>query len=351
MPINESVINIAKTWLEREGGWKQLAQNLREKPPTTFEDAMEKSLICKTNAKKASSSFAAIDGGIACEEFHGLDIIISRSIAARFSYVEGKLSSHAYFPSSRPEFEIDARSGLEQFEKLRYISLIRLSSELKCAINSLKEWELSYLLLDGSIAPLVADKPPSDSELMPLYMEVVNLYLSLYSLCKAKNVNLVGITKDSRGRRFLEILKQADFSLSSSLSHATDTVFLDHLLQEGERTFAFRYSHSPSKNQIFKDLGDWASNILAFYIKPVAGDRPLRVEFLSNSLSYDELAAEISGICALHPHYAYPAVLIEADLRAAIEPNEVEHTLADLRLRLGKNKPLLSLRRNSRPFR
>jgi hypothetical protein len=43
-------------------------------------------------------------------------------------------------------------------------------------------------------------------------------------------------------------------------------------------------------------------------------------------------------------------VLIEADLRAAMEPKEVEGVVADLSARLGRHR-FMPLRRNSRPFR
>ncbi|MFH1307130.1 MAG: DNA double-strand break repair nuclease NurA [Candidatus Micrarchaeota archaeon] len=352
MSLTESILTLARSWLKKEDEWASLAKRLRfNSGKIQFKEALEQNLIYPTNAKKPEGAFAAIDGGIAGEEFHGLDIIISRSLAAKFEYKNGILSSHKYFPSSRPEFELNAKSGLEQFDKLRFTSLIRLRSELNCAINALENWPLSHLLLDGSIAPLVADKPPHDSELVELYSEVISFYHKLYKLSEEKNVNLIGVMKDSRGRRFTEMLARSAAESAPSLSHTSDTLFLDHLLEEGERTFAFRYSSAPSKNPVLKDLGKWAEKILTFYIKPVKGDRPLRIEFLSNSSSFDEIANTMAGLCSLHPHYAYPAILIEADLRAAIDSNEASHVIADLHTKLGKNRPLMQLRRNSRPFR
>lgn len=351
MQLRESVLDIARNYMQKEKEHRELAQRLRfNLGKVQYKDALEPNLIYKISKKDASTSFAAIDGGIACEEFHGLDIIISRSLAAKFEYKEGKLCAHQYYPSHRPEFGINAKSGLEQFDKLRYISLIRLRSELECAIGCLKKWDLGYLILDGSIAPLLADKPPSDSQMNEDYMQIVGLYQKLYSLCAEKNTYLIGISKDSRGKRFIDMLADIAGEAAPSFANTTDTVFLDHLLQEGERTFAFKYSSAPTKNPVLSDLGQWASKINTFYIKPIAGDRPLRVEFLSNSGTFDDIASTIAGICSFHPHYAYPAVLIEADLRAAIDPNEVVHTIADLRMRLGQ-RGAMPLRRNSRPFR
>ena len=167
----------------------------------------------------------------------------------------------------------------------------RLRAELSAAYGALEKWKPAYLLLDGSLAPLVSDKPPEDSDLLELYTNVVSLYQKLYAGASAQGCNLVGVTKDSRGRRFMDLLSRAVPESAPALSNASDTAFLDHLLQEGERTFAFRYSVQPAKNPVLQDLGEWAGRILTFYLKPVAGDRPLRVEFLSTVSPYADIAS------------------------------------------------------------
>ncbi|MCX6769518.1 MAG: hypothetical protein NT051_02440 [Candidatus Micrarchaeota archaeon] len=124
------------------------------------------------------------------------------------------------------------------------------------------------------------------------------------------------------------------------------------MLEEGERTCAFTYSSASTKHPILGDLGSWSEKILSFYLKPVQGDRPLRVEFLSGQKTFGEIASLIHSLSCIHKSYAYPAILIEADLRAALSPDDFERAYGSLFSRLGKNSPsLMRLRRNTRPFR
>jgi hypothetical protein len=352
MDLDPSIVDLATRFIARQEEWEALAARLRfNSGKIQYSEALESDLIYPVTPRPPDGVFAAVDGGLGGYEFHGLDLLVLRALAVKFSYTEGKLVSHAYHPSARPHLQVQARSGLDAFELTRFTSLCRLRSELTCAISALEKWKPAYLLLDGSLAPLVSDKPPEDSDLLELYTQVVGLYQKLYAGASAQGCNLVGITKDSRGRRFLDLISRAAPESAASLSQASDTAFLDHLLKEGERTFAFHYSRPETKNPIMQDLGVWASRILTFYIKPVAGDRPLRIEFLSTVSPYVDIASVMGGLCALHPHYAYPAILIEVDLRAALETSEVEHVVHDLSTRVGKRRPLMPLRRDSRPFR
>ncbi|MDE1798710.1 MAG: DNA double-strand break repair nuclease NurA [Candidatus Micrarchaeota archaeon] len=352
MELDLSVVDLAQRFLEREDQWASLAARLRfNSGKIQYSEALESDLIYPVPPRTPDGTFAAVDGGLGTQEFHGLDLLVLRALAVQFKYDHGKLVSHAYYPSSRPHLQVQARSGLDAFELTRFTSLHRLRAELSAAYGALEKWKPSYLLLDGSLAPLVSDKPPDDSDLLELYTNVVQLYQKLYAGASAQGCNLVGVTKDSRGRRFMDLISRAVPESAPALANASDTAFLDHLLKEGERTFAFRYSVQPAKNPVLQDLGEWAGRILTFYLKPVAGDRPLRIEFLSTVSPFADIASVMAGLSALHPHYAYPAILIEADLRAALETTEVEHVVHDLSARVGRKRPLMPLRRDSRPFR
>ncbi|MEM4272564.1 MAG: hypothetical protein QXH30_03150, partial [Candidatus Bilamarchaeaceae archaeon] len=87
----------------------------------------------------------------------------------------------------------------------------------------------------------------------------------------------------------------------------------------------------------------------ALYSKPVRGDRPIRIEFLNGQRPFGEVAEFISALSSINRSYAYPAILIDADLRAALYPEELERAVKSLSLFAGPS--LLNLRRNSRPFR
>lgn len=353
MSVDDSIVSLAKDYIAKQEEFQELAERLRfNHGKVSYEESLEGDLVKEIVPKKFSGKVAAIDGGVANEQMHGLDIVITRSVAVCFEYVDGELADAEYFPNSRPEAEFDAKSCAESFEAMRFSSLIRLRSELSCAIDCMNEWELDYLLIDGSLAPLVSDKPPAESEMHQMYGQVVDLYKRLYETCAKKRVNLVGVMKDSRGKRFVEMLARSTAESKESLLSTSDTVFLDHLLKENERTFVFRYSKVPSKNPIMKDLGEWSDRILTMYLKPVKKDRPLRIEYLAvNDLTFDEVASTISRMSAVHPHYAYPPILIEVDLRAAMDPVEVERLMGDLSMRIGHGSRFMPLRRDSRPFR
>lgn len=349
---DDSLVQLARDYIEREKGWQTLAERLRfNAGKITYPEAFEGDLIFPVEAAKPNSVFAAVDGGLGDREFHGVDLVIGRAVACAFGYENGKLSSHHYLPNKRPRPDVAARTGLDAHELTWFKSLFRLRQELSCAIAAIEKWKPAYLMLDGSVAPLVSDKPSEDSELNPMYLEVVELYRKLYSTAASSKCTLVGITKDSRGRRFVEMLSKNIGDEKNLIAHASDTAFLDVLLKGGERTFAFGYSRHPSTNPVLKDLGEWASKIVTFYLKPIDGDRPLRVEFLSTGTTFSEVASAIAGLSVSHPHYAYPAILIEADLCAALEANEVERVVRDLNARIGGKRPLMPLRRDSRPFR
>ena len=275
------------------------------------------------------------------------------------------------------------RSGLDSHDVMWHKSLYRLKGELSCAAELIRTHSPSALLIDGSIAPLLSDKPSEESEIRPLYDEVVAVYKSLYESAWATGCTLAGVIKDSRSKRFIDIVQKHTSSSGpeagagdkagandaagakqdeqapasaprppdSGFLHTSDTNFLYFMLEAGERTCAFKYSSAPTSHQVLKDLGQWSEKILSFYLKPVKDDRPLRVEFLSGQKTFSEVASLVHSLSHLHKAYAYPAVLIEADLRAALDEDEFERAYGSLFSKLGRSASLMRLRRNSRPFR
>ncbi len=114
-----------------------------------------------------------------------------------------------------------------------------------------------------------------------------------------------------------------------------------HLLQPGERTASMPY-HEEKPN---KDLAPLSSGISVFYLKPSKNDLPLRIETLDPDV--DHAASVILALSAISDSYAYPAILVEADMCAAMDGREMESIEASL-ISFSGMKPL---RRNSRPFR
>lgn len=308
-------------------------------------EALEPQFTIPLKPAKIRGKVSAVDGGILSYEMHGAELLIARAVSSTFNYGEdsGRVEQYSYFPRAFPEPSYRVETGLDERETLWHKSLVRLEFEIQNAIGTARKEKPDYLLLDGSICPLMSDRPAEESRLFPLYLGLLNKYKELYDFCTGNNVLLAGIIKDSRSRRFVEML---DHSVSPGLS---DTVFLHHFLQEGERTFAFRYSESPQKHHVLREMGKWGEKICALYSKPVKGDRPIRIEFLNGQKPFGEIADFLSSLSSINRSYAYPAILIDADLRAALDPQELERAVKSLSLFAGPS--LLDLRRNSRPFR
>jgi len=310
---------------------------------TIISNSLEKDLIKEIKPVENNFSVCAVDGGLLSQEMHGVDLIIGRAAAVNFKYSNSKLKTCEYYPDPFPEPSYSVETGLDEHESNCKKSLFRLELEIKAAIESMEKFQPEILLLDGSLMPLTSDKPAEDSILFESYKEIINLYKKLYSESEKRKCLLCGIIKDSRGKRFMD-------SIKSLTTHRTaDTVFLNHLLNEKERTFTIKYTEHKNKHLIARDLGEWADKTYLFYMKPVKNDRPLRVEFLSSVLSFDEIASKIYSLSSINKSYGYPSSLIEADLRAAMDPNEMERMQKMLQM-LSSND-FVPLRRNSRPFR
>jgi hypothetical protein len=329
----------------------ELARRLRfNSGKMEYAETLERELYLPVAQQAVDGKIAAVDSGIAGEELHGFDFLVMRTVGAMFEYSHSRIKSHRHFPSALPPLKYDIRSGLDSHDVMWHKSLFRLKGELTCALEMMRAHSPTCMMLDGSIAPLLSDKPSDDSEMRPLYDDVLSRYKSLYEEAWKSNTPLVGVIKDSRSRRFIEII-QKHAEHEEGFLHTTDTSFLYFMLEEGERTCAFTYSSSPTKHNVLRDLGQWSEKILSFYLKPVKEDRPLRIEFLSGQRTFSEIATLVHSLSALHKAYAYPAILIEADLRAALSPDDFERAYGSLWSRLSRSPSLMRLRRNIRPFR
>ncbi|MEW6722080.1 MAG: DNA double-strand break repair nuclease NurA [Candidatus Micrarchaeota archaeon] len=288
------------------------------------------SLVLRAQKAPLSISVCAVDGGLLAHRMHGADIAVVRALSVNFVYEGSALKSFSHHPGKDPPHEIEIKSSLDEHESNVFRSLVRLRSELSAAIEALRRFSPHLLLMDGSLLPLPSDRPPEGSELASLYSEVVSLYSSLFSLSKEKNCMLLGVIKDSRSRRLAKPLGFA----------CPDTVLCEHLLREGERTKSMPYSDEKQGN-----AAGLASGILAFYIRPSKHDIPLRIELLGDE--EEKAASLVFSLSAVSENFAYPAILVEADLCAALDAREMERIESSLE-RLSGLRPL---RRNSRPFR
>jgi hypothetical protein len=340
--MEEHLKSIAKKIIDSQ---KELSDNTNElrKGDINITDSDEDKLIFKVNGSDLNFKICAVDGGLLSDRLFGADVAVSRSVATCFEYQNSKLSKTDYFPSRHPNSSVDLKNGLDESEAMQFRSLLRLLGEVSCAIEAIEKFKPDYLLIDGSIVLLGSDKPSGQSVLMDEYKSLLNIYKELYEKCESYDCQLVGVIKDSRGKRFVECLSD------KLIVNVADTTLADSLLGEMERTCVLPYTKDISKHPVLSNLGEYAEKIKIFYFKPSSEDVPLRIEFLQSKKSINEIADEICTLCSISKAYAYPAALIEADMCAALDPVEMDNVKRSLSaLTGGIVKPL---RRNSRPFR
>ena len=319
------------------------------------------SLVSKTELR---GRVAGVDSGFVQKKLSFIDLLMVRAVGAIFDYKNSSLDKAQYYPRafSLPE-PILLRSGLENDEMNQSVSLERLKREVQTSIEIIEKYNPEFLFIDGSIVPQYQDRPRKESCVNKDYHSIVDHFQKLYSVAEQNNCTLIACVEDSRGSRFKQILQEEILpntaANQTSLGFTFDSCFLDYFLEKGERTFAFPYTHNVENHAILKDYKkDWSKSIYVFYMKPSSFDVPLRVEFIckpdSNSDSKklkecaDKIASVVYSLSSLHKEYSYPSVLIDADLRAGLKPDEVSMVYDKLIDRLGTK---IRMRRNSRPFK
>ncbi len=317
-------------------------------------DVLEEKISYPVKEFDERIKICATDGGSSQNSYHGLDIILVRAVSVIAEYNHGKLENILYFPDAFPEPEIEIVSDpFTDEEFLMKSSLIRQKKEILTTIEAVKEHSPEVVLMDGSIVPHPSSRPQKNSVIYKNYLEVIEALKELYSLPL-----VAGCSEDSRGRKFCDIVSRKILSVIDSplipelkkiLAGTRDTNLLYHVLDVGERTCVFRYGDSP----VIKDLGKYGENIYTFYLKPAEFDRPLRIDFYAEKepVKTAEKIASIVHMLCCHSSYAYPAPLVEADLRAKLKEIDIELVHRHLVDITGLLPSLMKLRRENRPFR
>lgn len=318
-------------------------------------------LVTKIVPSKLDFRVVGGDSGFVSKSLHSIDLVLVRSVGVLFEYEDGVVKRSRYWPNffdfPKPFL---VNHALDLNELGLSASLLRLREEIQLAKQMIADEKPDFCLLDGSIVPQYEDKPSKDSGLSENYYGVIDAFTSLYETAAKHHTELVGCVKDSRGSRFCSIAEQIIFPKlnrikPAGIDHVLDSVLLDYVLQKNERSFAFPYTKSIKEHAVLQDFGQWGERVYACYVKPSDLDRPLRFEFLhsqkSGSLTEhtNKVASAMTALSSLHREFAHPSVLIEADLRARLKPEEVELVFNKICDKLSK-RVRMQLRRNSRPF-
>ncbi len=323
-------------------------------------EILEDRLVFSVNPAKLDFRVCGVDSGFMDRKLSSADIVLVRAVGVCFEFEDSKVKSAHYFPSiyNFPVPHLSAGSfDLAESDYSR--SMIRLREEILAAKNCIEKFSPKYCFLDGSLIPQYASPPSSDSNLKGLYHSIIGEFQSLYQLAQDKGCVLVGCVEDSRGSRFCSLLASSVLAKKpvldpASLENIFDSSLLDYFLGHGERTLAFSYTSNVSQHAILKDFDKkWGENIYSMYLKPSMLDAPLRVEFLNQngslSKSADEIAGVVFALSGTHREYAYPSILVEADLRSRLTPQEIEVVFGKIFDKLSRHVKL-KMRRDKRPF-
>jgi len=334
--VIDDLERLASRILSREEDRRSKALTLREQHPDFF---------LKVTPAVVSGRFGAVDGGLLSEEYQGFELIVVRAVGVRYTYSDGKLVGVDYFPSPIPDprlFTYDMPVEEENVGPLR--SLTRLLVEIGTALDFVKNTELDYVFLDGSILPQLVDKPRGNANgVKGLYEEVLDRYRRLYAECRKRNVVLAGIVKDSKGNRVASYLNGP---------HLRDSVWLKYAMNVGEMTVPIPYADRPEDQATLQDLGEEiAKNVWIFYLKASDYDRPFRVEFYSDDPSLGKhLASVLLPLSSVNRTFTIPPFLLEADIRARLGKKSLAYVREYLEKRLGIEYNLFRMRGANKPF-
>lgn len=352
--------------IDQEARRKRIGEalaSLREIDSEATNGFAEKTLVKKVEMDPLTDvRVCGIDGGLLDQQLHGFDLIIVRALAAIFHYRNAVLVGVEYLPSELPPPKlIDVAEPLDSWEFQVLAGMERQLVEIEIGVQVAEKGVVGAILLDGSIVPQYVERFPRSPILQERYRNLIQSYIRLYQACAEANIVLAGAVKDSRGTRFVEILKKEVFDKFSFglgkedlsiLDKTRDTVLLSHVLRVGERTSAFTYAEKPA-SYVLSDLGDWGTKIYGFYLRAVPFDRPLRIEFLEGSENVaetaDRVASLVYALSSHHEGFGMPSVIIEADACARLAEEDLDLVRDIISARLG---PAFTpdLRRERKPF-
>lgn len=342
--------------------------------PALVPDTMETSLLKKLEPTSLSGlRIAGIDGGLVRKRFRSMDILLTRAVAVVFQFGREDGPDVEFYPEAFPEPRITpVLLALPGPELDQLASLERVAIELEATISVLDEFHTDLILVDGSLFYHPRDRPQRGSTAFAKFQEVMALYRQLYHKSRKKKTTLVGIVKDSRSTRMVQVLGEllphiirdsSVFELMQDVDYrwllkvSRDCGLLDTFMEPGERTFAFRYSSelTHNVNSASDELAIWSSSIWVTYLKTAQNDLPLRIEVLMDQDDNDtkKLDRALSAVLPLswqHPEYGIPTPILEADARARITGHEAQLIIDRLMALSGLTYTVLEKRRSRNPF-
>ncbi len=345
--------------------------------PKSDSDIIEEKFVTKIEPSELKNTkIGAVDGGIVQTKLHGVNLVVARAVAVIFEFNNGKLFNTNYYPNTLPDYQtIGFHTPISEHDYSMSVSLGRQSMEISTAKETVDKFSPELMLLDGSVLPLALDKPEKNSAAFSRYENLIATYIDLYKTCEKKKALLAGVIEDSSGERLTKLLREKiipgiikgrEFDDETSrileknrriLEKTNDSNIFFYVLDAGERTCIYSYSHDDEKHRVLQDLSGFSDRIFSFYLKTVAFDRPVRIDFIcspDNAEKITETADKIaSAVLAMSMHnetYGFPSILIEADGRARLSEDDLDLVYCRLKDKVGDLPSLFKLRRELRPF-
>ncbi len=293
-----SIREAAEKLSKRGSRTERLEEKFSEIDSIDTGSTVKEGFLSKRVKEREAPTVAGVDGGLVKKRYSSGDVIATRAVAAVFNY--GSSLGVNYIPSRSPEPEFHVFGAEDSRSLDRNAETERVRAEIEAVSEALDDADM--VLLDGSIVPSYLESE-----------EVIEMYGEVFD--GAGEGNFVGVVEDSYGLKLSRILEDR---LGLEIGDVRDTVIMDAILEEGERSFARRYSDSPVEHPVLQELEDRHVNrIHTFYVKLSDGDLPLRVDYYGGVEEADRIAGVLQSV-KVSDRYTVPSPIIEADKRAKI---------------------------------
>lgn len=293
-----SIREAAEKLSQRDNKRGKIAEKFNEVDSIDEDSTIKESFLAKKIHPEKPDSAAGVDGGIVKKRYSSGDVVAARAIAAVFNF--GENLEVEYLPSKSPEPDFQVFDANEADSLDRNAESERLKNETSAILEAMKKTD--RVLIDGSVVPSYLEND-----------KVLENYSQMFE--KASSGQLVGVVEDSYGKKMTSLLEE---KLGLELGNLRDTLLMDAVLGEKERSFVRRYSSSPVEHPVLSKLEDRHVNRLhTFYVKLSKNDLPLRIDYFGKPEEADEIAANLLALKS-SDSYTVPSPVVEADKRAKI---------------------------------
>jgi hypothetical protein len=293
-----SIREAAEKLSQKENKRGKIAEKFNKADSIEEDSTIKEAFLAKKIRSEKPKSAAGVDGGIVKKRYSSGDVIAARAVAAVFSFEE--TLDVTYLPSKSPEPDFEVFDADEADSLDRNAESERLKNETTAILQAMKETD--RVLIDGSVVPSYLEEDT-----------VLENYTEMFE--NADSGQLVGVVEDSYGKKMTSLLEE---KLGIELGGLRDTLLMDAVLGEGERSFVRRYSSSPVEHPILSKLEDRHVNRLhTFYVKLSGNDLPLRIDYFGAPEEADDIAGNLLALKS-SDSYTVPSPILEADKRAKV---------------------------------